>query len=81
MHRFVNLISNITSTFYYKFTFQGRYSHLYHPEDKPYGVEHSDDMLYLIPRSAVAPRFKTTDPESLTVEHVSRLWSRFALTG
>lgn len=81
VHRFVQIVnSDDTNLFYYKFTYMGRYSYLYYPEGKPYGVEHGDDLLYLL-GNAISPPFKVIDPEAVVVERMTRMWSRFATTG
>lgn len=36
-HRFIQLASAHTKVYQYKFSYTGRYSHTYYPEDKPYG--------------------------------------------
>lgn len=36
VHRFVQLVSNFTKVYYYKFSYIGRYGYNY-PHDKPYG--------------------------------------------
>lgn len=37
MHRFAKLASAYTKLYRYKFSYTGRYSHIYYPGDKPYG--------------------------------------------
>ena len=36
-HRFAQLASAHTKVYKYKFSYAGRYSHTYYPDDKPYG--------------------------------------------
>lgn len=79
--RFVRLVSKYTKVFYYRFSYLGRYSHVYYPDNKPYGVAHHDDLLYLFHVSVVAPMFKQTDPENTIIEKYTRLWARFADNG
>ncbi|XP_063700565.1 juvenile hormone esterase-like [Culicoides brevitarsis] len=81
VHRFVQLASKYTKVYYYKFSYQGRYSHTYFPDDKPYGVVHHDDLLYLFVAPKIAPMFTETDPEHLIVERMTRIVANFALHG
>ncbi|XP_066262073.1 juvenile hormone esterase-like [Euwallacea similis] len=81
VNRAVKLISekNNASTFYYKFSYQGRYSYFYTPDSnntKPYGVAHHDDLIYLFYTSKLFPQFKETTPKE--VEMVSKLTSLHA---
>ncbi|XP_058461778.1 juvenile hormone esterase-like [Malaya genurostris] len=82
MHRFVQLASRHTLVYQYKFSYVGRYSFLYYPYEKtPYGAVHHDDLLYLLSIPSRAPIFNVTDPENLTVERLTGMWSAFANTG
>ncbi|XP_058840741.1 juvenile hormone esterase-like [Topomyia yanbarensis] len=82
MHRFIQLASRHTTVYQYKFSYVGRYSFLYYPDDKtPYGAVHHDDLLYLLVIPSRAPIFNVTDPENSTVERVTGMWSTFAKTG
>ncbi|XP_062562253.1 juvenile hormone esterase-like [Armigeres subalbatus] len=82
VHRFVQLVSPHTPVYQYKFSYVGRYSFFYYPEEgTPYGAVHHDDLLYLLSIPSVAPIFNTTDPESKTVERLTRMWTAFAQTG
>lgn len=79
--RFVRLVSKYTKVYYYRFSYLGRYSHVYYPDKKPYGVAHHDDLLYLFHVSVIAPMFKKTDPENTIIEKYTRMWSNFADNG
>lgn len=82
IHRFVQLASRYTTVYQYKFSYVGRYSFLYYPDDKtPYGAVHHDDLLYLLSIPSIAPIFNVTDPENTTVERLTKMWSAFAKTG
>ncbi|XP_058169953.1 juvenile hormone esterase [Anopheles ziemanni] len=82
MHRFVALASKYTTVYQYKFSYVGRYSHLYYPEpDKPYGAVHHDDLLYLLTGPFIAPMFNATDPENETVVRMTSMWTSFAIHG
>ncbi|XP_030763816.1 esterase E4-like [Sitophilus oryzae] len=81
VNRAVKLISekNNASTYYYKFSFQGRYSHFYAPDSngtKPYGVVHHDDLIYLFYISRLFPYFK--DNSLKEVEMVNKFTSLYA---
>jgi hypothetical protein len=81
VHRFVNLVSSTVPVYYYKSSYVGRYSHLYFPKDKPYGVVHTDDLFYVLVLRTVAPIFRSADPESETVERLTRYWINFVKNG
>lgn len=87
VHRAVKLISekNNASTYYYKFSFQGRYSHFYAPDSngtKPYGVVHHDDLIYLFYISKLFPYFKdNTMKEVEMVNKLTILYANFAKYG
>lgn len=80
VHRFVHLISNATNLFYFKFSFIGRYSLLNYPNDRPYGVQHADDMQYIM-SDYISPLYEKSDPESFMVERMTRIYEQFAWTG
>ncbi|XP_043476477.1 esterase FE4-like [Leptopilina heterotoma] len=82
-HRLINLLASSSKMpiYYYHFTYQGRYSHVIDPEtQKPYGVSHHDDLLYLFYIKQF-PFFKENDPELMTVERMTAIWENFAKTG
>lgn len=82
-HRLVNLLASSSKMpiYYYHFMYQGRYSHVMDPEtQKPYGVSHHDDLLYLFYIKQF-PFFKENDPELTTVERMTAIWENFAKTG
>ncbi|XP_044018738.1 esterase FE4-like [Aphidius gifuensis] len=82
-HRFVNLISQYSSqpVYYYKFTYQGRYSHATWSNGTVFGVCHHDDLLYLF-YDTYFPYFKNNnDPELITVERMTSMYGNFAKTG
>uniref|UniRef100_A0A023EWG4 Carboxylic ester hydrolase n=1 Tax=Aedes albopictus TaxID=7160 RepID=A0A023EWG4_AEDAL len=82
VHRFVQLVSPHTPVYQYKFSYVGRYSFFYYPDDQtPYGAVHHDDLLYLLSIPSVAPIFNVTDPESKTVERLTGMWTAFAKSG
>ncbi|XP_055620172.1 juvenile hormone esterase-like [Toxorhynchites rutilus septentrionalis] len=82
VHRFIQLASRYTKVYQYKFTYQGRYSFFYYPDDKtPYGVVHHDDLLYLLVIPHISPIFNATDPESTMVEKLTGMWTAFAKHG
>ncbi|XP_063220824.1 esterase E4-like [Bacillus rossius redtenbacheri] len=82
--RNAKLVSRMSTepVYFYKFSYQGRYSHRYYPgTTKPYGVVHHDDLIYLFYISVLFPYFTSTDPETLTVERLTTLWGNFVRTG
>ncbi|CAB0034145.1 unnamed protein product [Trichogramma brassicae] len=83
VHRLVNLLAEHSDqpVYYYEFTFQGPYSHVYwNDTKKPYGVTHHDDLLYLF-RVSFFPEFEKDSPEMRTVERMTAIWANFAKTG
>ncbi|KAK4874276.1 hypothetical protein RN001_013636 [Aquatica leii] len=84
VNRGVKLIAmqNTDCTFYYKFTYQGRFSHIYVQNTTiPYGVVHHDDLIYIFYISKIFPKFNVTDPEYATVLKLTTILENFALTG
>ncbi|XP_031625316.1 esterase E4 [Contarinia nasturtii] len=81
MYRFVKLASAFTPVYYYQFNHATRYSHTYHPSDKPVGAVHYDDLLYLFVNVRKTPLFTEGDPEYVTVQRLTRFLSEFAGTG
>ncbi|CAH1102056.1 unnamed protein product [Psylliodes chrysocephalus] len=71
--------------YYYKFTYQGRYSHFYTPESNstvPYGVVHQDDSLYLFYIKKLFPLFAESSPQEVEmVTKLTALYGNFAKTG
>ncbi|XP_032456548.1 uncharacterized protein LOC100116956 [Nasonia vitripennis] len=83
VHRLVNLLAEASEqpVYYYKFTYQGPYSHVtWNDTKKPYGVVHHDDLLYLF-RVSFFPDFDKDSPDLKTVERMTAIWSNFAKTG
>lgn len=81
VHRFVKYVSRFTDVYYYKFSFVGRFSLFKYPRDKPYGVHHADDIQYVFNASYVGPSITLSDPESIMVERMTKIWEQFAATG
>ncbi|XP_045478007.1 uncharacterized protein LOC123683151 [Harmonia axyridis] len=86
MNRAVKLLSedNKESVYYYKFSYQGRYSHYNHTENNqtvPYGVGHHDDLIYLFTMPERFPSFQNTDPEYKMVDKMTKLYANFVKTG
>ncbi|XP_021928724.1 esterase FE4 [Zootermopsis nevadensis] len=78
------LISRLSSAplYYYRFSYQGRYSTVYRPQTSiPYGVVHHDDQMYLFFMSAIVPYFTPEDPETKIVERQTKMWANFIQTG
>ncbi|XP_012268625.2 esterase E4 [Athalia rosae] len=84
VHRFAKLMSEVSPqpVYYYEVTYQGRYSHrVWNDTQKPYGVVHHDDLLYLFYLKSNFPYFKVDDPEYQTVKRMTTMWTNFAKTG
>jgi carboxylesterase type B len=82
VHKFVQLTSQFTDVYYYKFSFVGRFSRFLYPRGQPYGVHHGDDIQYVLRASFLgAETIKIMDPEEITVERMTRIWVQFAKTG
>lgn len=82
VHRFVNFVRNLTDVYYYKFSFTGRFSRFYYPNEKiPFGAHHVDDIQYLFNAPYVGSLIEVSDPESFIVERMTRIWEQFAWTG
>ncbi|KAF5306931.1 hypothetical protein FQA39_LY00161 [Lamprigera yunnana] len=84
INRGVKLISdkNTKNTYYYRFSFKGRYSHVYLPNTTiPYGTVHHDDLLYMVTMSPQFPIFNVTDPEYTMVRKLTSILANFAYTG
>ncbi|KAJ8983994.1 hypothetical protein NQ317_008699 [Molorchus minor] len=73
------------SVYYYRFSYQGRYSHFYTPDSNntvPYGVVHHDDLIYLFYISKLFPLFKESSPTEVEmVGKLTTLYANFAKTG
>ncbi|XP_055377342.1 juvenile hormone esterase [Condylostylus longicornis] len=81
VHRFVRLTARLTRVFYYQFSYTGRFSHLYYPEDKPYGAVHHDDLMYLFTQPSITSMFADDDPEYRMMQKMTRMWANFAYKG
>lgn len=81
VHRFVHYVSKFSNVYYYKFSFVGRHSLFKYPRVSPYGVHHVDDIQYVFTAKYVGPTIQSSDPESIAVERMTRIWEQFALTG
>ncbi|KAF5306932.1 hypothetical protein FQA39_LY00162 [Lamprigera yunnana] len=84
VNRGVQLISdqNTANTYYYLFSYKGRYSYVYRPNTNiPYGTIHQDDLIYWLPMTQHFPLFNTTDPEYVMVRKLTTILKNFAYTG
>uniref|UniRef100_A0A0K8VNL0 Carboxylic ester hydrolase n=1 Tax=Bactrocera latifrons TaxID=174628 RepID=A0A0K8VNL0_BACLA len=79
-HRFLDLISRLTTVYTYLFTYKGRYSH-FTLNNEVYGAVHHDELLYLLHVPVMTPLFKKTDPENIVIENLTRMWAEFAKNG
>uniref|UniRef100_A0A336LPH6 Carboxylic ester hydrolase n=1 Tax=Culicoides sonorensis TaxID=179676 RepID=A0A336LPH6_CULSO len=80
-YRVLKFMEKFKPVYQYKFSYVGRYSHLYYPEDKAYGSEHSDDFIYILCRNRTAPIFNVNDPEAVIIEYITKLYSNFVIYG
>lgn len=83
VNRGVKLFSakNTENTYYYLFSFPGRYSYFVLPNTTtPYGVVHHDDLIYMF-YSEIFPKLNTSDPEYVMVKKLTTLHTNFACTG
>ncbi|XP_015127077.1 esterase FE4 [Diachasma alloeum] len=82
VHRLAKMMAEFSSqpVYYYKFSYQGRYSHANWADNTTYGVVHHDDLLYLF-NISFFPYFEENSPEIPTVERQTAMWAHFAKTG
>ncbi|KAG7190097.1 hypothetical protein KM043_006231 [Ampulex compressa] len=83
MHVATQLMAEHSSmpVYFYKFTYQGRFSFSMWNDTAPYGVVHHDDLQYLFYMSFIFPFLNSTDPEVAMVERYTSIVSHFAQTG
>lgn len=81
VHRFVHLAARSTKVYYYRFSYQGKRSHIHFPKDAPYGVVHHDDLMYLFVEPSVSRMFTEDDEEFRMVDIMTRMFSAFAYKG
>ncbi|XP_036336478.1 venom carboxylesterase-6-like [Rhagoletis pomonella] len=81
IHRFVHLAARSTKVYYYRFSYQGQRSHIYYPTDKPFGVVHHDDLMYLFVEPSVSRMFTEDDREIKIVDKLTRMFTAFAYKG
>ncbi|OAD60209.1 Esterase FE4 [Eufriesea mexicana] len=67
--------------YFYKFTYQGRYSFTMWNATTPYGVVHQDDLQYLFFMKDIFPYFNETAPEIPMVKLYTSMWTSFIGTG
>lgn len=80
VHRFAHYASVFTDVYYYKFSYSGRFSNFLYPRNKPFGVHHGDDNMYVL-SSSDSPKINESDPENFMVERMTRIWEQFAKFG
>jgi len=81
VHQFVNLVSEFTDVFYYKFSYVGDFSLFTYPRnDSIYGVQHGDDLHYVIPYRAFDV-IGGDHEDNFIVERLSRIYENFARNG
>lgn len=79
VHKFVHLVSSQVTTYYYKFSFIGRFSFFMYPNrDRPYGTHHGDDLQYIFWLGlSVTPQ----DSEWPIIDRMTRIVEQFVHTG
>ncbi|KAL7039248.1 hypothetical protein ACKWTF_009844 [Chironomus riparius] len=80
VHRFAHYASPFTDVYYYKFSYSGRFSNFLYPRNKPYGIHHGDDNMYVL-STHYDPEIKESDPENFMVERMTRIWEQFSKYG
>lgn len=82
MYRFSELVAkcNCSAVYYYENIYRGRYS-VTNYANGTFRPVHVDDLLYLMVMKASAPPYTPTDPESLTIDRMTALWTQFAKNG
>lgn len=84
VYRTIQLFSLQTdlNVYVYKFSYVGRYSHLYYPNPNiSFGAVHADDLFYLFVQKDKAPPYNNTDPEWEFVQKYTRMIVNFAKFG
>ena len=72
---------NTQPLYLYQFNYQGEYSMDYWTgSNKPYGVVHADDMIYLFVALPLYPMVKTEEDINC-MERMTTLWKNFIETG
>ncbi|XP_037024082.1 esterase FE4-like [Bradysia coprophila] len=83
-HIFVHRINQYIPVYYYKFSYVGRFSFCNNPQEKPYGVEHGDDLQYIFHLNFLNNNFPIIEhsaPENFMVERMTRMFEHFADNG
>ncbi|XP_076231555.1 esterase E4-like [Calliopsis andreniformis] len=83
MYRLAKLLAatSCQPVYFYKFTFEGRYSFFMQNGTTPYGASHQDDLQYLFFIKDLFPYFESNAPEIPMVEILTSIWSNFVGTG
>ncbi|XP_068985006.1 uncharacterized protein [Bombus flavifrons] len=83
MYRAIKLFATYSKlpVYFYKFSFQGRYSFYMLNATTPYGVCHHDDLQYLFFIKSRFPYFNSDAPEIPMVEISTSIWSNFVING
>ncbi|KAJ8686610.1 hypothetical protein QAD02_022404 [Eretmocerus hayati] len=83
VHKASSLIaaSSRQPTYFFEFTYRGRYSFAHWSNGTAFGVVHGDDTIYLFYQSVFPKMFKPSDAEIPTLERMTSMWASFAKTG
>ncbi|XP_066595668.1 uncharacterized protein [Prorops nasuta] len=66
--------------YFYKFTYQGRYSFAFANDKQPNGVFHQDDLQYVFRIAYHFPPITVNDPESAMIDRLTAIWNSFVYT-
>ncbi|XP_017883229.1 esterase FE4-like [Ceratina calcarata] len=83
MYRAAKLFATYSDrpVYFYKFTYQGRYSFRMYNDTTPIDVDHQDDLQYIFYIKQLFPYFESNAPEIPMVEIMTGIWSSFVKTG
>lgn len=77
----MQLLWNRTDVFYYESTYIGRFSHFIFPANEPWGVDHEDDLQYLLELPNLGILLHESDPEFANVNRMTCLFVNFVKSG
>ncbi|KZC07956.1 PREDICTED: esterase E4-like [Dufourea novaeangliae] len=83
MYRTAKLFATYSKkpVYFYKFTFQSRYSFSMWNDTTPFGVVHHDDLQFLFFMKQIFQYFESDAPEIPMVEKYTTMWTNFVQTG
>ncbi|XP_055902948.1 esterase FE4-like [Eupeodes corollae] len=81
INRLVQLARKFVDVYYYRFDYLGRFGVFENWEGKPLGVNHADDLQYIIKRRMLRKTINPNDPEWFMVTRMVKVITTFAETG